>query len=796
MDRSVKGKTAIVTGSGSDLALRPEAQELVDKYSSSTPRAVFQKTDVTDWAQLERMFEVAEAEFGGVDVVCPGAGVFEPAFSGFWNPPGSAESRDRVSGSRYAQVDINIVHPIRTTQLAVARFANATTPKSIVHTSSIAGQVATFSGPIYAASKHAINGFVRSLSKLDKIGIRVTAVAPGLIKTPLWTDNPDKLRMVDEENSEWVTPEQVATVMLALVQQNEISESSLGIPTDGDAVIKIKGGTILEVSKSVRRVAMFNDEGPLGRPGNTVGDLSEVDDGLLASVQSGSWGKPSPKIPLPPISPLDAYIKNPHTALETALPSDIYAAMDDDTGAGGAAAAAGSGRSRRRQWPGKKDVGVVGQAGWTSSVINLVNTIVGAGALAMPHAISRMGMFLGVTVVLWAGLTSAFGLYLQTRCARYLERGSSSFFALSQITYPNAAVIFDAAISIKCFGVGVSYLIIIGDLMPGVIEGIVALISIGYLVILVVAHFIKGDTMADRGPIRIIEWQGLISALSVFPVIVFAYTCHQNMFSILNEIANDSHYRTTSVIVASIGSAAATYVLVGVTGYLSFGDTIGGNIVGMYAPSLTSTIARAAIVILVVFSYPLQIHPCRASLDAVLKWRPNRKPTLAGSNSPNRNPLLPRNNAPSDGMSDMRFAIITTVIIVLSYIVAMTVSSLEAVLAYVGATGSTSISFILPGLFYYKISSPESAAHQRLMKEDDELAADEIADEVDSVSSNAAAGQSLLGRSYSTFMSRSTKQWRRGLLRKLSLALAVYGVVVMVVCLVTNTFFLASDVKG
>lgn len=58
---------------------------------------------------------------------------------------------------------------------------------------------------------------------------------------------------------------------------------------------------------------------------------------------------------------------------------------------------------------------------------------------------------------------------------------------------------------------------------------IVALTSIGYLVILVVAHFIKGDTMADGGPIHFIEWQGLISALSVFPVIVFAYTCHQNV---------------------------------------------------------------------------------------------------------------------------------------------------------------------------------------------------------------------------------------------------------------------------
>lgn len=97
--------------------------------------------------------------------------------------------------------------------------------------------------------------------------------------------------------------------------------------------------------------------------------------------------------------------------------------------------------------------------------------VVGAGVLAMPLALSRMGILLGIIIILWSGFTAGFGLYLQTRCARYLERGSSSFFALSQITYPNAAIIFDAAIAIKCFGVGVSYLIIIGDLMPGVVQG-------------------------------------------------------------------------------------------------------------------------------------------------------------------------------------------------------------------------------------------------------------------------------------------------------------------------------------
>ena len=100
-----------------------------------------------------------------------------------------------------------------------------------------------------------------------------------------------------------------------------------------------------------------------------------------------------------------------------------------------------------------------------------IDAVVGAGILAMPLALSRMGIMLGIIVILWAGLTAGFGLYLQTKCARYLDRGAASFFALSQITYPNAAVVFDAAIALKCFGVGVSYLIIIGDLMPGVVRG-------------------------------------------------------------------------------------------------------------------------------------------------------------------------------------------------------------------------------------------------------------------------------------------------------------------------------------
>jgi amino acid permease len=497
-------------------------------------------------------------------------------------------------------------------------------------------------------------------------------------------------------------------------------------------------------------------------------------------------------------------------------------------------------RTRRRAG---KDGGHKGQASMFSSIVNLLNTIVGAGTLAMPSVLSHMGIMLGVLLVLWSGLTASFGLYLQSKCARYLDRGSSSFFALSQITYPNAAVIFDLAIAVKCFGVGVSYMIIIGDLMPGVMLGfnshaddvpylvdrqfwvtafmlfiiplsflrrldslkytsLIALVSIGYLIVLVIFHFAV-DPHADPSNIRVIQWGGPVATLSTLPVVVFAYTCHQNMFSIINEIEDDSPSSLVRVIGSSIGSAATIYVVVAVTGYITFGNDVVGNIVSMYPTGAASTIGKAAIVILVLFSIPLQVHPCRASLDAVIKWRPNR--TSQSNNGRSASPLMNAAAAPRGDhgggapMSDIRFALITTAILICAYITALSVSSLARVLAFVGSTGSTSISFILPGLFYYKISDPESIHHQRLLKEDDDIEdASEDVEEARHMSQSTASLQSTGSAS-----GQSTWRWRRkwrwdmehleqGLLRKMALCLAFYGMTVMAVCLVMNIFFVAA----
>ena len=58
---------------------------------------------------------------------------------------------------------------------------------------------------MYCASKAAISSFCRSVGCLEQmLGVRVNAVAPGVVKTPIWTE--DKLRIVDEEKGLCLLP--------------------------------------------------------------------------------------------------------------------------------------------------------------------------------------------------------------------------------------------------------------------------------------------------------------------------------------------------------------------------------------------------------------------------------------------------------------------------------------------------------------------------------------------------------------------------------------------------------------
>lgn len=165
--------------------------------------------------------------------------------------------------------------------------ASPSNPKSIVLVTSIAGQAATIFWPLYHTSKHAVDGFVRCFTGFDVThGIRVTGVAPGMVLTPIFTDDPRKMEMIDLEKDKFVTPAEVATVMLALVKDTAFDRAH-------EEKIPIRGGSVLEVlSGNVRDVPTFGNVGPFasGAPGASMSHLEKVHQHIMQEVGEG-WGK-------------------------------------------------------------------------------------------------------------------------------------------------------------------------------------------------------------------------------------------------------------------------------------------------------------------------------------------------------------------------------------------------------------------------------------------------------------------------------------------------------------------------
>lgn len=264
-----------------DLRLSAEAETLLQEFphpsSDGKPSAIFQKTNVVSWPQLTSLWDTAVKEFSTIDIVVPGAGVYDPPWSNFWQPPNTqtnpnSKSRDAADADpgHYGILDVNLVSPIRLSQLAISHWTQKKQPGCLVHLGSMAGHLTDISTPLYFASKHGLHGFVRSLADLKKhLNIRVSAVAPGPVKvcflsflhnrsiissgltdqmffkTGLWSA--DQAR-ADEilDDCRWITIDEVVQAMYELVVNEEMGD-----------------GTILEVTpKMTRVVPEFNSPPP------------------------------------------------------------------------------------------------------------------------------------------------------------------------------------------------------------------------------------------------------------------------------------------------------------------------------------------------------------------------------------------------------------------------------------------------------------------------------------------------------------------------------------------------------
>jgi 3-oxoacyl-[acyl-carrier protein] reductase len=217
------------------------AGKTVEEMGAAAGRARAIVADVADSAQVNRMFAEVGREFGVLDVLVNNAGIGEAG-------PGDRRRLDDVLQARLAEMlsGEGVRTPLEVTErmsdetwrrmLAVhldgtffctrAALPLMTRPTggSIVNLSSVAALAGLPLAPHYSAAKGGILAFTRALAQ--EVGfrkIRVNAVCPGFIDTPMTRPIPELLRTLTVGRTplgRWGEPREIAATILFLASDD------------------------------------------------------------------------------------------------------------------------------------------------------------------------------------------------------------------------------------------------------------------------------------------------------------------------------------------------------------------------------------------------------------------------------------------------------------------------------------------------------------------------------------------------------------------------------------------------
>lgn len=189
------------------------AKRVVEEAEASGQRVVAVRADMGDEAQVERLFELCDREFGRLDTLVNNAGII-----------GSRAKVIDIEGADLRRVlEVNVQGTFLACREAMRRMAKSRGGRggAIVNVSSRAAQHGGAGVWVhYAASKGAIDTLTIGLSKeAGPEGVRVNAVRPGLIRTDIHAraGAPERLEVApDVPLGRAGLPEEVAETVLWL----------------------------------------------------------------------------------------------------------------------------------------------------------------------------------------------------------------------------------------------------------------------------------------------------------------------------------------------------------------------------------------------------------------------------------------------------------------------------------------------------------------------------------------------------------------------------------------------------
>lgn len=202
-----------------------------------------------------------------------------------------------------------------------------------------------------------------------------------------------------------------------------------------------------------------------------------------------------------------------------------------------------------------------GSLGYLPTCINLSKSILGTGLLALPYAFKALGPLLAIPLLCIFAYFSIVGLRIYSICG--MRAGVDSIGLLCRVIDRRLQIMVDCAVVVMCVGTAISYLCLIGDLLPDLSESIryitlsrtfaiigsmvillplsfvrnprhlrytslIGLFGIAFLAYLSIHRLFYIGLAPNRGPLFKFSFAGL----KQLNVIVFVFTCHQNVIGL------------------------------------------------------------------------------------------------------------------------------------------------------------------------------------------------------------------------------------------------------------------------
>lgn len=200
---------------------RQSAQEVAEEILRMGGSAKAYQADLTDEAQVEALFEAAQADFGFLEGLVNNAG---SAWKGLFT--------DMTLEDWRGVMDADLTSVFLCCRQALPPMIRRKRG-SIVNVSSMWGQVGASCEAAYSAAKAGVIGLTKALAKEEgPSGVRVNCLAPGVIDTPMNGDlSPADLDMLREETplERIGTPEETAEAVAFLLEQEFLTGQVLGL---------------------------------------------------------------------------------------------------------------------------------------------------------------------------------------------------------------------------------------------------------------------------------------------------------------------------------------------------------------------------------------------------------------------------------------------------------------------------------------------------------------------------------------------------------------------------------------